>query len=375
MRTASILIFAAALAGAAAAQDALGGMDRPYTNSGNVFGKGAWGDGSGTSMPLPDPNPEYGMYYDQAYSSGSNLFGSGFWTAEYMARRSEWGVGRVSTKEWSYESTEAVWEGGPLGKGYAGGGHGKDGKGGHGKGWDKGHDNKGHDKGGKEHCGCDGGKDKHHDKGGKHDKKWGKKYEKKVVYKYKEKTIYKERTRYIPYARTQRVVVGRRSTSVVVIERARSTELGQLNVVTYQRRVQHLAAICIDGKGNEHPAIRVSQSDGRDDYDGEVFRCLGDRMLRVSFTTGTEDVSGAVRTSDGSSYKDCDGGDALVRTRGGELMCRAKRPMSAKAERALEAQGGDYAEMAYEETYATGANLAPGQVDLTGLELTGGVGN
>ncbi|MFT3811503.1 MAG: hypothetical protein QM698_16445 [Micropepsaceae bacterium] len=367
MRTIHLLAFAACLAGTAAAQDALGGFDRPYTNSGNVFGKGAWGDGSGTAVPLPDPSPEYGLYYDQAYASGSaTLFGTGFWSAEYMVRRAEGGVGKVTSKEWSYESTEAVWEGGPLGGGHAGGG-----KGGHG---DKGHD-KGHDKGDKDKCGCQGGHDKPHDKGGKHDKKWGKKYEKKVIYKYKEKTIYKEKTRYIPYARTQRVVVGRRSTAVVVIERARSTELGKLNVVTYQRRVQHLAAICIDGKGNEHPAIRVSTSDGRDDYDGEVFRCAGDRMLRVSFTTGTEDVAGAVRTSDGSSYKDCDGGDALIRTRGGELMCRAKRPMSAKAERTLEAQGGDYAEVAYEQTYATGGGLAPGEVDLSGLELTGGVGH
>jgi len=55
-------------------------------------------------------------------------------------------------------------------------------------------------------------------------------------------------------------------------------------------------------------------------------------------------------------------------------MCRAKRPMSAKAERALGGQGGDYTEVAYEESYGTDG-FPSGQVDLTGLQLTGGVGN
>lgn len=363
MRTASLVFFAACLgsclAGAAVAQDALGGFDRPYTNSGNVFGKGAWGDGSGTAMPLPDPDAEYGIYYDQPYSGGSNLFGTGFWTAEYMVRRAEGGVGRItgeSTKEWSYYSSEAVFEGWPLGHGFAGGG--------------KGGDDKGHGKGGKEPCGCGGGHDKPHDK--PHDKEWAKKYERKVFIKYKEKTIYREKTRYIPYQRTQKIVTGRRSTSVIVLERVKSTDLGPLNV-TVQARTQRLAAVCIDGKGNEHPAIRVSTSDGARDYDGEVFRCAGDRMLRVSFETGSAEITGAVRTSDGSSYKDCDGGDALVRTRDGELMCRAKRPMSARAERALEASAGDYAEAVYEGGGRAG--LAPGEIDLSGLQLTGGVGN
>jgi len=336
MRTASLLLFAACLAGAAAAQDAMGGFDRPYTNAGNVFGKGAWGDGSGTATPLPDPGAEYGMYYDQPYSgsSGSNLFGSGFWTAEYMVRRAEGGVGGGRVY-----STEAVYEGGPLGHGHA-----------------EGHDKGGHDKG---QCGC-GGKDHGKDKHGK-------------KFFYKEKIIYKEKTRYIPYQRTQKIVVARRSTSVVVVERVKTSDLGRLNVVL-QARTQRLAAVCIDGKGNEHPAIRVSTSDGGRDYDGEVFRCAGDRMLRVSFETGSADIAGAVRTADGSSYKDCDGGDALVRTRDGALMCRAKRPMSAKIERSLEARGDDYAEAAY-ETGSAADDLSPGQIDLSGLELTGGVGN
>ncbi len=159
-----------------------------------------------------------------------------------------------------------------------------------------------------------------------------------------------------------------------MIERQRSTELGKLNVVNYVRRTQSLSGVCIDGKGNEHPAIRVSMSDGADDYDGEIFRCTGERMLRVSFETGSAEIRGAVNTSDGSSYKDCDGGDALVRTRAGELMCRAKRPMSAKAERALEGHGGDYTEIAYEQSNGD-ENLSPGEIDLSGMVLTGGVGN
>ncbi len=156
------------------------------------------------------------------------------------------------------------------------------------------------------------------------------------------------------------------------MERVENRELGEIRV-THQPRVYHLSGVCIDGKGNEHAAIRVNEDGASEAYDGEIFRCTGSRMLRVSFPTGTADVRGAVRTADGSSYKDCDGGDALVRTRGGELVCRAKRSMSASAERRLEARN-DAADYAYaEDSYED--DLSPGQIDLSGLQLTGGVGN
>ena len=58
-------------------------------------------------------------------------------------------------------------------------------------------------------------------------------------------------------------------------------------------------------------------------------------MLRVSYPTGATSILGSVRTADGTSYKDCDAGDALVRTADGDLRCAPKRPMSPGMERAL----------------------------------------
>lgn len=338
----ALALVAAALAGTGAgyAQDAMGGFDQPYTNAGNAFGKGAWGDGRGTAIPLPDPGPTYGFYYGQPYSGGTNLFGTGFWTAEYMARTG--GVPDGTDGE-SAMMGDPVYAGGPLGDGVAGGDRypGKD------------HEGKG--KAGYGHHGKDkgkhGGKDKpHHDKPG-HDK-----------------PQYKETVRYIPYARTQTVVVSRRSSTVVVMERVEKTELGRLNI-TVQARSETFTAVCLDGKGNEHEAIAVRPDGGGEAYDGEVFRCAGDQMLRVSYPSDATTIIGAVRTADGTSYKDCDGGDALVRARDGELLCAPKRPMDRATERALALAGGDRQEVAVGPVDYAGEGL-----DISGLELTGGVG-
>ncbi|BCW88330.1 hypothetical protein sos41_14690 [Alphaproteobacteria bacterium SO-S41] len=349
------LVASLGMAGSALAQDAMGGFDQPYTNEGNVFGKGAWGDGRGTAIPLPSPGPSYGFYYGQPYSGGgSNLFGTGFWAAEYSVRAGG-GQGRPTSM-----AGDPVYADGPLGDevagGYSGygegdeGGVGKGGKGGHDKGGKGGYDHGGKDKPGKDHG--DKGKPPHHDKPMKPP------HEGKPP---------KEIVRYVPYERTRTVVVYRRSASVVVMERVEKSELGKLNV-TYQARNETFSAVCLDGKGNEHEAIAV-ETNGDETYDGEVFRCAGDQMLRVSYPSDAVTIRGAVRTADGSSYKDCDGGDALVRSGEGELMCAPKRSMSPARERQLAAAGGGSRDLAV-GSYDGGG----GGIDISGLELTGGVG-
>ena len=186
----------------------------------------------------------------------------------------------------------AVFEGGPLGDKVAGVG-GKDGM--------------GH------------GKDGKHGKHGKHGKP-------------KPETI--EVVRYIPYRYTRTVVAPRRQTTVVVMERVETHDLGRIEV-TLRPRSETVSAVCLDFKGNEYPALAVKPDGAGPGYAGEIFRCEGERMLRVSYPTGATSILGSVRTADGTSYKDCDAGDALVRTADGDLRCAPKRPMSPGMERAL----------------------------------------
>ena len=316
-----VLAGLAAGAGSAAAYDSLGGFDQPYSNDGNVFGKGAWGDGRGTAIPLPDPAPSYGFYYGQPYSGRGNLFGTGFWAAEYTVR-SGGGQGRPAR-----DKDRAVFEGGPLGDKVAGVG-GKDGM--------------GH------------GKDGKHGKHGKHGKP-------------KPETI--EVVRYIPYRYTRTVVAPRRQTTVVVMERVETHDLGRIEV-TLRPRSETVSAVCLDFKGNEYPALAVKPDGAGPGYAGEIFRCEGERMLRVSYRTGATSILGSVRTADGTSYKDCDAGDALVRTADGDLRCAPKRPMSPGMERALASPAE-----AVETVSSGGGTLAgAGPIDISGMELTGGVG-
>jgi len=355
MRSLRLATAAAALALAcaatASAQDSMGGFDRAYTNRSNNFGHGLWGDGRGTALPVPDRGTDFGFYYGQPYDGGATLFGTGFWTAEYMARRAEGGDrgnrdDRIGDDDFR----------GPMGDKMAHTDGGKD--------WDK-------DKGGK-----GGWKD---DNGGKPPKDNHGKPEKpphkpppKPPHEHKPP---KEIVRYVPYGRTQYVMVPRRTAEVVIIQEKKTVELGEVRVTERQRRREKFSAVCLDGKGNEHPAILAPGESGGDDFSGEIFRCEGDQMLRVSYATGAVSIVGSVRTADGTSYKDCDGGDALVRTADGELACAVKRPMSRKAERALAQSTAGYdAEIAYDDEgprYAAGGDI----VDLSGLELTGGVGN
>ncbi len=373
--TAVALVLACAAYSSAAAQDSMGGFDQAYTNGGNLFGHGAWGTGDGTATPLPDPQIEYGFYFGRAYDGGNNLFGTGFWTAEYMVRRAET-LSRHSNMD------EGPQDGGPLGDGYAGdGAYGDDYAMDDGEAhtgdpvyYDENED--GHDKGngGYEHKGKSGHDKKDH--GDKKDHKKGKKppkHEKPMPPKKHFKPKEKERVRYIPYARREVIVVPRHYSSVVVIERERTTELGRIEVTTRQR-VETFGAVCLTGKGDEVEAILVTGQGGDEAYQGEIFRCPGDAMLRVSYATGSVEISGSVRMEDGSSYKDCDGGDALVRTGDGELVCAPKRRMSASAERSLARAGGAETQIISDGGYDDDG-YGGGELDLSGLELTGGVGN
>jgi hypothetical protein len=325
-------------------QDSMGGFDRAYTNRSNNFGHGLWGDGRGTALPVPDRGTDFGFYYGQPYDGGATLFGTGFWTAEYMARRAEGGDrGRRGERIGDDDFR------GPMGDKVAYSDNGK------GDGWD--------DKGGKPP------KDGH----GKPEKPPHKPPPHKPPHEHKPP---KELVRYVPYGRTQYVMVPRRTAEIVIIQEQKTFELGEVRVTERQRRREAFSAICLDGKGNEHPAILSSGKSDGDEFAGEIFRCEGDQMLRVSYATGAVAIAGSVRTGDGTSYKDCDGGDALVRTADGELACAVKRPMSRKAERALARNSAGYeAEIAYEDDHGVDYAAGGDAVDLTGLELTGGVGN
>jgi len=337
MRNSRLLALAATLAagcaifGSAIAQDSMGGFDKAYTNRGNAFGHGLWGNGGGTALPVPDRGSDFGFYYGQPYDGGATLFGTGFWAAEAIARQAERGGDRGQGRHQRIGDSD--FGRGPLGDAVAG------------KGDDHGHKPPKDDHGGHK-------PPKHEHK--PHDR---------------------EKVRYIPYGRTETFLVPRRSTTIVVIEQKRTEELGALRVTT-ARRSETFSAVCLDGKGNEHPAILSTGDSGGEAYAGEVFRCEGDRMLRVSYATGAADIVGSVRTGDGTSYKDCDSGDALIRSDAGDLLCAPKQPMSRKAERDLAHRYGGYdAEIA--SGYEDGASYGRGGdvVDLTGLELTGGVGN
>jgi len=336
------LTLACAIFAPALAQDSMGGFDRAYTNRSNSFGHGLWGDGRGTALPVPDRGTDFGFYYGQPYDGGATLFGTGFWTAEYMARRAE-GGDRGSRHDRIGDDDFR----GPMGDRMANGG--------------------GKDEGWKDGSGGKPPKDDH----GKPEKP-PHKPPPKPPHEHRPKEI----VRYVPYGRTHYVMVPRRTAEIVIIQEQKRVELGEVRVTERQRRRETFSAVCLDGKGNEHAAILSTGDSAGEDYSGEIFRCEGDQMLRVSYATGAVAIAGAERMDDGTSYKDCDGGDALVRTADGELACAVKRPMSRKQERALaRASAGYDAEIAYEDEAGPRYAAGGGVVDLTGLELTGGVGN
>jgi hypothetical protein len=68
----------ASITGVAGA-DGMGGFDQPYSNAGNTFGHGAWGNGSGTALPVPSSGSNNGPSFETPYQSGVGLFGTGFW--------------------------------------------------------------------------------------------------------------------------------------------------------------------------------------------------------------------------------------------------------------------------------------------------------
>jgi hypothetical protein len=324
-RRIAFVALAGLTAGTALAQDGMGGFDRPYTNDRNLFGHGAWGDGQGTSIPLPRRDRGFGMSYDQPYNPRSNLFGSGFWAAEYAVRAGG-EQGRVSGRAEDVLNSPA----GALAATQS--------KDDHDKGWDK----DDHDK----PC-----------------KKKPCKPEKPEKPKHPPKTVY------VPYPVIERVYVPRRSSTVVIIERVKQSDMGRITLTEVQRP-QTFSAVCLGGKGDTDGAYIVSDRASHPDYQGEIFRCPGDAMLRVSYATGAASIVGAVQTADGSSYADCDQGEALIRNRGGELICAPAAPLSRQAERSLATRSAQ----TDSETTLGSAPAAVQQIDLSGMEMTGGVG-
>lgn len=313
----------------AVAQDSLGGFDQPYTNAGNLFGKGYWGpDGNGLAVQPPQTCAGNcgGFVYGQPYQS-SSLFGSGFWANEFAARQIE---------VQSYPGHDGHDEHGYGKHGYDKHGHGKCHKG--------------------KACGGE------------------------------PKVIVKERTRFVPFAVERTVIRSRSRASIVVIERKRD-ELGRLNVQSVARTTSGFSAICLDGKGDEHGAIRATPDDPfASGFSGEVFRCRGHQSLRVSYPTGALEAQPAVATADGSSYTDCEAGEAFARTGDGRFACVPKIRMTKAAEEGLARRYGevampgvspeDEAALAEAEGRAPShpVEAVPVSVDLSNMEFTGGVG-
>jgi hypothetical protein len=155
-----------------------------------------------------------------------------------------------------------------------------------------------------------------------------------------------------------------------VVERSRVSDLGRIEVVarpavraeTPQPRLA-IGGVCLDGKGNEHDVLNTSGQGTN-----EVMRCR-DRLhiLRAYYRTGSMSIPGEVRVSDGRSYVDCEQGQSLVE-RGGRFACVWRRDVRAVASAARERSSSD---VPSEQP----VHQRRQEIAITGLELTGGVGN
>lgn len=85
-----------------------------------------------------------------------------------------------------------------------------------------------------------------------------------------------------------------------------------------ERRVV-IQAVCIDARSVPHPASRIRPDrDVRDDYEGELYRCITGSWLQVTFA----DYEGGDISFDGGQTLTCRQGEALYHGRGGLVECR-----------------------------------------------------
>ena len=85
-----------------------------------------------------------------------------------------------------------------------------------------------------------------------------------------------------------------------------------------ERRVV-IQAVCIDARSVPHPASRIRPDrDIRDDYEGELYRCIAGSWLQVTYA----DYDGGELSFDGGQTLTCRQGEALYHSAGGAVVCR-----------------------------------------------------
>lgn len=150
--------------------------------------------------------------------------------------------------------------------------------------------------------------------------------------------------------------------------------------VPYQssRRIERrvvIRAVCMDARSVPHPASRIRPDrDIRDDYEGELYRCIAGSALLVTYA----DYDGGDFNFDGGQIISCRAGEALYHSSGGTVECRPQTQERDCFERSLLRRFGagefvltmireetfeEYREETVQETYS-GMNLV----------LDGGVG-
>lgn len=115
-------------------------------------------------------------------------------------------------------------------------------------------------------------------------------------------------------------------------EELRETEDYCIDRIRIEQVTRPVEAVCVDDRGNSHPASRVDDEtavDGR--YAGEVYRCVAGSRLRVSIGAM---ANGAAQFTSADSIS-CAKGEALWHAPGGQLSCKPQAPERNCNERTL----------------------------------------
>lgn len=136
-----------------------------------------------------------------------------------------------------------------------------------------------------------------------------------------------------------------------------------------------IQAFCLDDKEVPHPASQVfPERDVELDYEGELYRCLAGTRMQWHYAEYFERVS-----FDGAKITTCAKGDALYRSRSGELACRKQTAARDCNERSLLRRFGAGIKVltitvvekytAYREEMSESSSFSGGS-----MQLNGGVG-
>lgn len=107
--------------------------------------------------------------------------------------------------------------------------------------------------------------------------------------------------------------------------------------ITHDIKLVPMRAVCIDDTGTPHPASQVSGARRiSDTYTGEIYRCMAGTAMQVTLGSASDETAEFVQ---GRSFS-CRKGEALVRQRGGRLICAPQTPQRDCNERSLLRQHG-----------------------------------